>query len=331
MKLAVIGTGKIISEALLAMAQVKDIELSAIFGRAHSKDKAEAFAREYGIPSVYTDYEELLETSEADTVYIGLVNSVHYEYAKKALLFNKNVILEKPFCSTFRESKELADLAEQNHCYIFEAITPRHSLVYEKMKELLPSLGDIHLVLANYSQYSSRYDKYKNGEVLPAFDPQLSGGTLYDLGIYNISLLYGLLGISEEVVYYPNKGFNGIDTSGILLARYPKFLASLTAAKDSDSECFFSVQGDKGWLRMAGKPNEMKKLEIFLNGELATYEPQLEVNRMVREFKDFARILLEDKYEEMRQDLKYTLAVSEMMEKARKAAGIVFGVDEGPN
>lgn len=49
------------------------------------------FAKQYAIKEVYTDYEELLEKTEADTVYIGLINSAHYPYAKQALLAGKNV------------------------------------------------------------------------------------------------------------------------------------------------------------------------------------------------------------------------------------------------
>ena len=67
MKLALIGTGKIIEDALFAMEPVETIERTAIFARPHSRDKAEKFAKQYAIKEVYTDYEELLEKTEADT------------------------------------------------------------------------------------------------------------------------------------------------------------------------------------------------------------------------------------------------------------------------
>ena len=97
MKLAFIGTGKIIEDALFAAAPVENIEITAIFARPHSREKAESFAGQYNIPEIYTDYGELLKKTEADTVYIGLVNKAHYPYAKEALLHGKHVILEKPF------------------------------------------------------------------------------------------------------------------------------------------------------------------------------------------------------------------------------------------
>mgnify|MGYP002527761258 CR=1 FL=1 len=97
MKLAIIGTGKIVHEALFAIEELSEIEEVAIYARAHSKEKADELARQYGIKEVYTDYNELLEKSDCDTVYIGLVNSAHFQYSKEALLAGKNVILEKIF------------------------------------------------------------------------------------------------------------------------------------------------------------------------------------------------------------------------------------------
>ena len=107
MKLGIIGTGKIIVDALYAMEPLSEISRNAIFARPHSRDKGEELAKQYSIAEVYTDYDELLDKADIDTVYIGLINSVHYEYAKRALDKNKNVILEKPFAGTYDEAKEL--------------------------------------------------------------------------------------------------------------------------------------------------------------------------------------------------------------------------------
>lgn len=97
MKLGIIGTGKIVHEALFALEPVQNIEKEAIFARPHSQAKAEELAKKYNIAQIYTDYEELLAKADVECVYIGLVNSAHYSYAKAALLAGKHVILEKPY------------------------------------------------------------------------------------------------------------------------------------------------------------------------------------------------------------------------------------------
>lgn len=118
MKLAFIGTGKIVADALFAVEPIKGIEKTAIFARPHSKEKAEGFAKQYGIAEVYTDYEKLLTETTADTVYIGLINSAHYPYAKQALLHGKNVILEKPLLAFIMRHRNYSRLQKKIN-YLF--------------------------------------------------------------------------------------------------------------------------------------------------------------------------------------------------------------------
>ena len=157
MKLAFIGTGKIIADALFAIEPIKEIEKTAIFARPHSKEKAEAFAKQYNIAEVYTDYEKLLTETAADTVYIGLINSAHYSYAKQALLHGKNVILEKPFTGFYNEAQELQQIAEENKLFIFEAVTVLHNEVFYEMKKNIMAVHfmilmfTIFIIVSDYS------------------------------------------------------------------------------------------------------------------------------------------------------------------------------------
>ena len=166
MRLAVIGTGKIVKDAFEALQDIpaEKITVQAVFGRPHSREKAEALAKAYGVPEVYTDYAELLAKAPVDFVYIGLVNSAHFDYAKQALLAGRNVILEKPSTSSYAETKELAKLAVEKGLYLFEAVTLLHMPNFEGIRQSLNEIGDIKLIQCNYSQYSSRYDAYKEGK-----------------------------------------------------------------------------------------------------------------------------------------------------------------------
>ena len=330
MRLAILGTGFIVKEGILqALKDVPTITKEAIFARPKSKATAEQLATEYSISKVYTDYDELLADSEIDFVYVGLVNSVHYEYTKKAMLAGKNVIVEKPFASTAAEVAELRDLALQKHLYVFEAVTLLHVPNFESIRENLPKLGKIRAVTANYSQYSSRYDKYLQGEVLPVFDPKLSGGALYDINIYNLNFIIGLFGAPTEVNYTANIGFNGIDTSGILHLQYPDFFAVSLGAKDSESPGFVTIQGEKGYIRVLGAPNELKAFEMFLHGSGTTtkYELNRYSHRMVHEFQDFEKTYQEKNFDKMSKGLDVSLAVLQTAEKARKQVDIVFPCD----
>ncbi len=318
MNLAILGTGFIITDALIAISEVPQIKKKAILARPKSIDKGEMFAKKFGIEIVYTDYDELLANSDIDTVYVGLINSVHYEYTKKALLSGKDVILEKPFTTTLDETLDLARLAKENGRYLFEAITNRHSKVYERFKEELPHIGPIRLVSGNYSQYSSRYERYKNKDVAPAFDPDAFGGALNDLGIYNLSLAVTLLGTPKEVRYDANIGFNGVDVSGVVTLRYDDLICSLSVAKDSDSPCHFTVQGEDGYLCIPGKPNEVEQLNICIKGKMETYSPTPDKNRMVQEFKDFYEMQKKQDFSRMSNELDATVSVMSTLMSIRE-------------
>lgn len=343
MKLAFIGTGKIIADALHAVTPIQELEKTAIFARPHSKEKGEALAKEYGIKEVYTDYDLLLASSEADTVYIGLINSAHYSYGKKALMAGKNVIMEKPFTATYEQAKDLQETAKAHNVCIMEAVTVLHSPIVDEMKKNLTHLGPVKAIMCNYSQYSSRYDNYLAKEVEHAFDPAFYGGALYDINIYNIHYCVELFGAPKKVSYFPNIGFNGIDTSGIAILEYENFVASCTGAKDADSPGFISIQGEQGYMKINGKPNVAYHLDVeYANPDIkekvkdeagamvrATikehFEAPADFHRMTREFRDFVRIMDEKDYDAAEKSLQESLTTIKILEEARNFAGIVFG------
>ncbi len=328
MKIAVVGTGMIAREALIALRQLEGIEVVTICARPHSREKARVLAQEFGVPQVATDYGAMLAAHEADFVYIGIVNSAHFDYARQAIAAGWHVILEKPFTSTLAEAEELIARARAAHCYLFEAVTPLFLPNYVGILETLPQLGLIRLVQANYSKYSSRYDRYLARDVAPAFDPSLSGGALYDLNVYNLELIVSLFGRPKSAAYTANVGFNGIDTSGVMTMRYDGFVATAAAAKDSSSPSFFMIQGESGWIRADGEVNALPSFTVGLRGrEPETYELNRHEHRMVHEFEAMRDIFARKDYMSVEEGLQISRTVMAVMEKARLMAGIQFRAD----
>ena len=292
MTISIIGTGKIVKEVLEMFRQERlDIGVDAIF--AHSnRETAQLLAQEYGIRQVYTDYQRMLEEVDSDFYYIANVNDQHYRYALQALQARRNVIVEKPVCLSSTELDELVGVAQKNGLYIFEAMTIRHMPNFAALKEDVGRLGKISIVEANYSQYSSRYDQYKQGVVLPAFDPNRAGGALLDLNIYNISLIASLFGRPTGKQYYANKGFNGVDTSGTMVLQYADFVAVCTAAKDAHGDSHVTIEGERGYIRINGAANEFTEYELHLKGEdtVVVNRQNGETNRLAYEFRNFIDI-----------------------------------------
>ncbi len=326
MKLGIIGSGMIVEDFLTVTPYLKDLELTAIYGRKSSQEKIEKLKDKYKIKNIFYDYNELLN-SDVDTVYIALPNNLHFDFAKRALEANKNAIIEKPMTSTYEQTLMLSNLAREKNLFIFEAITNQYLPNYKKIKELIPSLGDIKIIQCNYSQYSSRYDSFKEGNTLPAFDPNFSGGALMDLNTYNIYYVVGLFGKPKNVEYYPNIE-KGIDTSGVLILDYDKFKCVCIGSKDSKAPIANNIQGDKGCIYQGSPANVCKNFKLIMNdGTTSLINENKYEHRMVNEFIEFIDIIKNKDLKKCYDALENSLIVSEIQTIARKKGGIIFPED----
>lgn len=325
MKIATIGTGRIVEEFLNAVKEVDGTECAAVFSR--KEETGRALADKYGIKSVYTSYQELLKSPDMDYIYIASPNSLHFNYAFEALKAGKHVICEKPFTSTVEEAKQLISLAKEKKLFLFEAITTLHLPNYISLKEKLSAIGQIKLVQCNYSQYSSRYDKFLAGEITNAFDTKFSGGALQDINVYNTHFMLGLFGAPREVKYIANIAENGIDTSGILMLKYDDFICEAVGAKDSESPSFVIIQGTKGYIKLNSPANQCLSFEAGVGGSIENYNEQSISNRMVYELMDFKKLYEEKAYDKCYKLLEHSLRVINTLVAARKYAGIVFEAD----
>lgn len=316
MKLAILGTGKIVEEVLPVLKEINGIELSAILSTPRSIEKAEKLAELYAISQASSDYDSILANPDVDTVYVALPNHLHYDYAKKALLAGKHVICEKPFTLTLAEFEDLAKIAEQKNRILLEAITNQYLGNFASIKANLAKLGDIKIVECNYSQYSSRYDAFKRGEIAPAFDPAKGGGALRDLNIYNIHLVVGLFGKPERVQYLANME-RGIDTSGILIMDYGNFKAACIGAKDCSADIKSTIQGNKGSIAVLGPTNSMPELSLSLNGQSLTMINENSLNhRMHDEFVAFQAIIEHEDMTATKLALDHSHLVMEVLDQA---------------
>ena len=242
MNLGILGTGKIVQEFLPEIDNLK-IGYKAILGTLRSKERVEELAANFNLQKIYFDYDEMLTDEKLDTIYIALPNHLHYEFSKKALQAGKNVIVEKPAVTTLEEFQDLKNIAAANKKILLEAVTLHYLPAYKNIRADLSKLGDIKIVSMNYSQYSSRYDAFKRGEILPAFDAKKAGGALMDINTYNINFVVGLFGAPKTFTYSANIE-RGIDTSGVMVLDYGNFKAVCIGAKDCQALTASTIQGE---------------------------------------------------------------------------------------
>ena len=315
MKVGIVGNGMIVPVAIEAM-QRGEIAVTALWCRNELKGKP--IVEKYQILHQHTDYQAFLMDQSFDTVYIGLTNVLHYQYAKDAILVGKHVIVEKPFTVTVAEAKELQVLAVKHECMLFEAILSRYSKNYEHLKDELPKIGNIKLIQANFSKYSSRYDEFRKGIVTPTFDKAHAGGALMDLNVYNIHFVVGLFGMPKNVQYYPNLAENGVDTSGILMMEYPTFQAVCSAAKDSTSDPFVIIQGEEGTIMYPERPGYVRygKRHNRLANLTEEIDIVVEEDSMKNEFLYMQEIITTKNREQMNAWLDKSIMTVAVLEQA---------------
>lgn len=319
MKIATIGTGMIAEEFLKVQQYIPEIEVTALCTTEKSYEKGVALQKKYGVDEVFSDYNLCLKQGIFDTVYIATPNHLHYEQALNALINRKNVICEKPFALHSEELTILSNLADQSKLILVEAITNQYLENYKLIKNYLSKIGEIRVVEFNYSQYSSRYDQFRDGIVLPAFDFQKGGGALRDLNVYNIHLAVGLFGKPVDVKYFGNMKLD-IDTSGILILDYSSFHVVCVAAKDSFGNNISTIQGEEGTIFIKGPTNTLPSIAIEKKGEKRKkFAENSSSHRMYQEFTEFVKMVEYKDFSYRDVMLQQSKAVLEIIDNALKA------------
>ena len=318
MRIVTVGTSKICS-LLIEAFKLANVDVFACVGR--DPQKTEEFARANNVSYNASDYDAVLSSDIFDTVYLALPNTLHYSYAKKALLAHKNVICEKPLCTSLNEAKDLALLANSQKCFLFDATTTCHNLAFKQLKDDIKKVGRIRTVDVNFCQYSSKYDDFKNGIIGSNFDPKMGGGALMDLGIYNIAFILGLFGLPKAVKYFPNMD-KGIDTSGISILKYDDFIVSSNASKDANGGNGFYIRGDNGYIESSVQVSRLNEYTIHLNDgseKIRSYDVK---NQYLDEINDFKLMFDYKNYRKCNDYLTAALSNIKILDELRKSAGI---------
>ena len=144
----------------------------------------------------YRTLEEMLADDEVELVIVNTPNVTHYEYAKKALLAGKHIVVEKPFTATAEEAKELIELAKKQNKKLSVYQNRRYDSDYRTIKKVLEEklLGDVVEAEFHFDRYSEVLSPKQHKEI-----PVHGTGTLYDLGSHLIDQALQLFGMPDAV------------------------------------------------------------------------------------------------------------------------------------
>lgn len=243
-RFGIIGTNWITDRFIEAAKMVQGVKLTAVYSR--TRERAEEFANQYNVPKRFTDLNEMAASSDLDAVYIASPNSFHTEQAILFLQNGKHILCEKPLATNVTEVKRMIQSAKDHHVLLMEAMKSTLLPNFKVIQDHLHKIGPIRRYFSSYCQYSSRYDKYKEGIILNAFNPKFSNGSLMDLGVYCLYPLIVLFGEPKEIKAASIILDSGVDGEGSILLKYDDKDAIIMYSKITNSYLPSEIQGEKG-------------------------------------------------------------------------------------
>lgn len=324
-RFGVVGTNWITDRFLDHVKTLDDFSLTAVYSR--TEEKAKAFAEKYGVAHIFTDLEEMAESDVLDAVYIATPNALHAEQSILFMNHGKHVLCEKPLASNTKEVDDMFAAARKNGVVLMEAMKTTLLPRFKEIQNNLDKLGTIRRYIGSYCQYSSRYDKYKEGIVLNAFKPELSNGALMDLGVYCIYPLVVLFGKPKRIQASGMMLASGVDGEGSLILEYDGMQANIMYSKISDSFIQSEIQGEQANLLIdhISDPNQVTLR--YRNGKTEDLTVEQPVGSMYYEAKEFIDLIKTGKPESEVNSYKNSRITAEIMEEARKQIGLVYPAD----
>ncbi|MFF2093824.1 Gfo/Idh/MocA family protein [Paenibacillus sp. NPDC058174] len=325
-RFGIIGSNFITESFVDAASQANQVEITAIYSR--TADKAQAYADKHGIANTFTDIGEMASSDLIDAIYIASPNSLHAEYAITFMKAGKHVLCEKPIASNTKELRQMIETAKQHQVLLMEAMKSTMVPNFEAIQQNLHKIGKVRHYYASFCQYSSRYDAYKEGVVMNAFLPELSNGSLMDIGTYCIYPLVVLFGKPDRVQASAVMLESGVDGKGSLILSYGDMEAVLQHSKISSSNLPAEIQGEGGniIIERISQPSSVR-LQYRDGREEDVSRPQAS-NTMVYEIQAFADLIHAGQTESPVNSYANSLTVMEIMDEARRQIGLVFPADQ---
>ncbi len=245
MNIGIIGTGWIADKMSEAVNGLDDNYIAyAVSSR--SLEKAEKFAQSHGFKKAYGSYEEMVNDSSIDLVYIATPHSHHFEHAMLCIEAGRNMLIEKAFTANAAQADKIISLAEKKGLFVTEAIWTRYMPSRKLISDLIDSgiIGIPHMISANLC--------YPNDFMERIQKPELAGGSLLDLGVYALnfaSMFFGddIDSLSGSCV----KLETGVDASESICITYKDGkLANLYSSVMTPSDRFGTIYGSKGYIQV---------------------------------------------------------------------------------
>jgi predicted dehydrogenase len=335
LRVAVIGCGSVSNRYIPQLLSSKLIDVVSLCDIKY--ERAVAQNKEYKVnAATYQNIDEQLKGVPFDMLVTLTDMQVHGELNRKALLAGKHVWSEKPMANTYTEGKALLDLAKSKKLRIWGAPAVVNSPQFAFMSKAIQN-GTLGRIASAHGQYGH------TGPTWSAFFYEKDGGSMPDLGVYNMATLTGLLGPARSVMAMTSivKPERTVDDKGtikvkaednahVLLEHDNGVISHVMCGfnyfdphgHEAGNQTLHSIQvyGDKGNMRLIGYDWETNGVML----DISEKEPAklMSTDKGGYEWQEGARVTGESIVNgtEPRINVEHALHVLEIIEAARKSS-----------
>ena len=316
------GPGIIAKKFAEAINNVSDAELVAVASRSY--DRAETFAKEFNIDTVFSSYKEMAESDLIDVVYVSTIHPYHESVAEIFLNAKKHVLCEKPMCVNAFQAKRLVECAKNNGVFLMEAMWSRFlpAVIAAEKSVGNGEIGDVMGVSADFC-YSIETE-----EDPKLFENTLAGGSLLDVGVYALHIADMFVKAKLEQIKSVSNIQDGVDYHTQMHLKYDNgSIADLSSAIKLEKPFSCYIYGTKGHIYL---PDFYKadRFTVVLNGgekreEIHPYGD----NGFEFEIEEVCRCIIDNKTQSEILPLSKTIEIIEQMDEIRKQIGLKYPCD----
>lgn len=309
----ILSTGDIASKMAVALKVVTGANLVAVASR--DEKKAKEFGEKFDVKKTYGSYQELVQDSDVDVVYVATPNSLHYENMLLCLNNGKSVLCEKPFALNYEQAKEVIDLAKEKGLFVMEAHKSFFLPGVKKIAELLEQneIGEIKYLRADFSFLPPKNKEYR------IVYPQMGGGALLDVGCYAISFALNFLGNPTEISSQTDFSNTGVDSFSAISLKHNNGAHSLLSCSINYSAPREGlIVGENGYIKIHEPFHQAPKLTVK-SGDKPIYDidTSFETNGLNFEAQCVTDCILAGKTECEKFSTEKTLEVMKVIDTVR--------------
>jgi len=319
----ILGTGGIASAFIEDLQRASGHSVVAVGSRTLSK--ATAFASRISGATAYGSYQELVNDSSVDAIYVATPHPMHQEHTLLAVNAGKPTLCEKPFAISAMQAQSMVDAAARNNVALLEAMWTRYLPHIAQLREILASgvLGEIQTVEADHGQ------RLADQNIARLLDPALGGGALLDLGIYPISFAHFILGAPSAITARAVKTDRGVDAQTSAIFDYANGAqAVINTTMIAQTPCRAVVSGLLGRLEIDRTFYNPAAMRVVLFDGTTTQYPNTYVGQGLREQAiEMARVVRAGLLQSPLMPWSETIAVMKSMDEIRKQIGLRYSFE----